>query len=260
LRWSFSFPPPLFLGEIWGNADLNFEDAQLRLIAYVLDRLHNGEFTERSFARMVGISQPHIHNVLKGVRSPSLELCDSILKNLHITMLDLVPKEDLEHNLNLRKPPLLVPELPFLDAVIGPGEPWPPSLDAPLRQALSIIRHRFVMVRLAWDPQMAATLAPYDIAILDASDRHKIDPTPEGLYVVEREGNTMVRYIRPGARCYYLVSDATLEDPGRWEQLSISAGNLSRLIKARVLWLGRERDRKLPMRQWGRFLYDAISS
>lgn len=239
---------------------MNFEAARLRLIAHVLDRIHNGEFTERGFARRIGISQPHMHNVLKGVRSLSLDLSDSILRNLHISLLDLVPTEDLEANLNLRKPPSLVPELPFLDAVIGPGEPWPASLDPPLRQALPMVRHRFVMVRLAWDPQMAATLTPYDIAILDASDRQKINPTPEGLYVLEREGGTILRYIRPGARCYYLVSDATLEDPARWEQLSIAPGNLPRLIKARVLWLGREQDRKLPMRQWGRFLYDVISS
>jgi plasmid maintenance system antidote protein VapI len=58
---------------------LTFQDAQLRLLAYVRDRIHNGELTERGFARMLGVSQPHVHNVLKGVRTLSIDLSDSIL-------------------------------------------------------------------------------------------------------------------------------------------------------------------------------------
>jgi plasmid maintenance system antidote protein VapI len=53
---------------------LTFQDAQQRLLAYVRDRIHNGELTERGFARMIGISQPHVHNVLKGVRNLSIEI------------------------------------------------------------------------------------------------------------------------------------------------------------------------------------------
>ena len=45
---------------------MNYEDAQAKLLARVRDRLHNGELTERGLARQIGISQPHVHNVLKG--------------------------------------------------------------------------------------------------------------------------------------------------------------------------------------------------
>jgi hypothetical protein len=66
--------------------------------------------------------------------------------------------------------------------------------------------------------------------------------------------------LRPGSRRYYLLTDATLENPAQWEYLHISRSELSELIKARVLWLGREKDRKLPLSQRGRFLYEVISS
>ena len=63
---------------------MTFREAQLKLLAYVVDRIHNGELTERGFARLIGISQPHAHNVLKGVRNLSPEIFDSILKYLAI--------------------------------------------------------------------------------------------------------------------------------------------------------------------------------
>jgi hypothetical protein len=58
---------------------LTYQDAQAKLLAYVQDRIHNGEFTERGLARLIGISQPHVHNVLKGVRNLSAEILESIL-------------------------------------------------------------------------------------------------------------------------------------------------------------------------------------
>ncbi|HEY6392524.1 MAG TPA: XRE family transcriptional regulator, partial [Bryobacteraceae bacterium] len=61
---------------------MTLQDAQLKLLTHVRDRIHNGELTERGFARLIGISQPHAHNVLKGVRNLSPQIFDSILKTL----------------------------------------------------------------------------------------------------------------------------------------------------------------------------------
>jgi hypothetical protein len=69
-----------------------FGDAQLKLLAYVRDRIHNGELTERGFARQIGISQPHAHNALKGVRTLSPEVLDAILRHFHLSLLDLLAR------------------------------------------------------------------------------------------------------------------------------------------------------------------------
>jgi hypothetical protein len=107
---------------------------------------------------------------------------------------------------------------------------------------------------------MYVTLAACDIALLDTSEPRRSEIQPEGLYVVSRREEAVLRYIRPGARGYYLVTDATLDSPQQWEQLPITGAEMVDSIKARVRWLGRERDRELPMPQRGRFLFDAISS
>ncbi len=78
-----------------------FELLQLRLVAHVQGRLQRGELTERGLARRTGISQPHLHNVLKGVRVLSPQIGDLLLHHLHITLVDLLNADELE----LRGPP-----------------------------------------------------------------------------------------------------------------------------------------------------------
>jgi len=70
---------------------------QHRLIALVRGRLQNGEFTERRLARLTGVSQPHMHNILKGVRVLSPGLADEILRQLNITLVDLLYPAELDH-------------------------------------------------------------------------------------------------------------------------------------------------------------------
>ncbi len=69
---------------------MDFETLQLRLLTRVRTCVRNGELTERGLARMIGISQPHMHHILKGVRTLSIENADRILRRLDLTVLDLL--------------------------------------------------------------------------------------------------------------------------------------------------------------------------
>ncbi len=68
---------------------MTFLALQARLVAAMRFRIRNGEITERALARRAGISQPHIHHVLKGARTLSAELSDHVLEGLGLTVLDL---------------------------------------------------------------------------------------------------------------------------------------------------------------------------
>ena len=72
-----------------------FELLQLRLIANVHQRVQRGELTERGLARGIGISQPHLHNMLKGVRVLSPPMADLLLRHLHMSVLDLLDSDEL---------------------------------------------------------------------------------------------------------------------------------------------------------------------
>jgi hypothetical protein len=78
---------------------LCFAELQTRLIAMLRNKVRSGETTERGLARLVGISQPHIHNVLKGKKLLSLELSDNILRILHLDLLDFVEPAEIEEKM-----------------------------------------------------------------------------------------------------------------------------------------------------------------
>lgn len=72
---------------------ITFRLLQTRLIATVHAKIQNGEFTERSLAKLLGISQPQMHNVLKGARKLSVELSDRLLWTFGLTVGDLLTAE-----------------------------------------------------------------------------------------------------------------------------------------------------------------------
>ena len=74
---------------------MNFHDLHLSLITHIRDRIRSGELSERGLARLTGVSQPHIHNVLKGKRTFSTEISDVILFFLKLDVLDLISPEEV---------------------------------------------------------------------------------------------------------------------------------------------------------------------
>jgi plasmid maintenance system antidote protein VapI len=59
------------------------------------ERVRSGQITERGLARLTHVSQPHIHNVLKGKRLLSAEMADQIMQHLRMDVLDLVDPHEL---------------------------------------------------------------------------------------------------------------------------------------------------------------------
>jgi methylphosphotriester-DNA--protein-cysteine methyltransferase len=60
-----------------------------QLCVRVVGRIAQGEVTERALARQAGISQSHLHNVLKGIRGMTPELADRLMVALGWKLGDL---------------------------------------------------------------------------------------------------------------------------------------------------------------------------
>jgi plasmid maintenance system antidote protein VapI len=75
---------------------------QSRLIRFVNLRIKNGDFTERGLARLLGISQSQVHNVLKGARKLQPELADHLMSKLGVSLLDLLEVGELNDQASLR--------------------------------------------------------------------------------------------------------------------------------------------------------------
>jgi transcriptional regulator with XRE-family HTH domain len=73
---------------------MDFLELESRFLDHLRHRVRSGELTERRLARITGISQPHIHNVLRGKRSLSLETADVILHVLRLDLVELLDPEE----------------------------------------------------------------------------------------------------------------------------------------------------------------------
>ena len=73
---------------------MDFQELERRFIEHLRQRIRSGELTERKLAQMAGISQPHVHNVLRGKRVFSPSMADAILEVLHLDLLDLLEPEE----------------------------------------------------------------------------------------------------------------------------------------------------------------------
>ena len=77
---------------------MTFYELQQCLLQELRQRVRSGAATERGLARLSGISQPHLHNVLKGKRLLSMDKADDLLRYLQIDILQLIPPKELRES------------------------------------------------------------------------------------------------------------------------------------------------------------------
>jgi hypothetical protein len=211
-----SSAPPLCIAQLIG-----------RLMNRLRDRVRSGEITERGIARETGLSQPHVHNLLKGIRAPSPESADLLMRALQGGLLALIGPEDIP---DISGP---VARVELLRGVAAPGLPWVDGLD----DAGMLVPCTMIVeapdptaVRLGADSAM-------DIAggtvILDRSEKSRHATDAEGTYLVVVSGVGLLRYLRTGRRSVYLVTKADLNRPAAWQ--AIAEPRCPDLVRGRVI-------------------------
>ncbi|HUA61785.1 MAG TPA: XRE family transcriptional regulator [Verrucomicrobiae bacterium] len=75
---------------------LDFEVLHSRVVQHLQDIVRNGVVTERGLSRMTGLSQPHIHQVLKGTKFLSMASANHVLRSLQTDLVDFLEPEDIE--------------------------------------------------------------------------------------------------------------------------------------------------------------------
>jgi predicted transcriptional regulator len=74
---------------------MTYTDLINRLVEELRRRVQNGEATERGLSQLAGLSQPHLHHVLKGKRQLSVSKADDILCHLGLDLMDMIRYEEL---------------------------------------------------------------------------------------------------------------------------------------------------------------------
>ncbi len=213
---------------------MTFGEMNGKLVSLVKERVHNGELTESHLARLTGVSQPHIHNVLKGVRLLSTELADEILRQLRINAADLFGRHD----------PAPFCAVPMLAGFLGPdmsdfvphrvqGNAFVPAQIA--EQAASPLA-----ARLSFDPGCFPRFQSGDTVLIDQGESARVTIVRDGTYVVMTPSGPRLRYIRLGDSRLYLPAEDSVASPARWESVLLDGSSLLRLVRGRVVWISRQ--------------------
>lgn len=203
------------------------------------DRVRAGELTERSLARLTGISQPHLHNVLKGARSLSWDSADQILEHLNLSLSDLLSGSEPGTGSASGATDLV----PRLSGIAGPsfllGAQLASTPPNPLPRTMTASLVDPVTVELAHDPGIFPYFRAGDVVLVDRLPLSREDLRTGGVYLVETDGGTLVRSVRVGGSRLYLLTPGMITEPRNWHQVPLSGGDVCDLIKGRIVWVAR---------------------
>jgi hypothetical protein len=195
-----------------------------------------GEISERALARRAGLSQPHLHNVLKGVRALSPAAADQLMDALDIAVPQVLWFSPDIGASEMRAVPLLRNH-------IGPGSeasfsafqgylPFPASLVAALEDPLA--------AHVAADLALPSEIRPGDLVLLDRNAARRILPEPGSCWVVADTAGLRVRYVRRAAGTLEVGSASNRADARVWRTISLHGRDILEIVRARIVWIGRE--------------------
>jgi hypothetical protein len=97
-----------------------------------------------------------------------------------------------------------------------------------------------VAAQLAPDLVLPRMVAANDFILLDQNPEVRSNPRGEGCWVVSEQSGLRVRYVRMGGTKLYLANESTVRDPRLWEAVSLQGREITDIVRARIVWIGRE--------------------
>ncbi|MGC9951594.1 MAG: helix-turn-helix transcriptional regulator [Bryobacteraceae bacterium] len=218
---------------------MDFRFLQMRLVSHVRARVRNGEISERGLARITGVSQPHMHNVLKGTRLLSMDMADQILQRLRIDLTELLTAAD-----SAARPVPSAQEaagwfssgcrkVALLDGWIGPEHPFPQAEGREGYPFLAEDVDRLVSpvaARMAPDPLRPEIFSGRGVVLLDRAEAARLGPDDEGYFALDLSGTGMIGSVRRVRGHLYL----RVRRADGWQSIALPDRGTPDVIQGRV--------------------------
>lgn len=214
-----------------------------RLVHHARERIRRGDLSEASLAGLIGYSQPHIHNVLKGKRGLSFALADDLLALSDVPLAALFSQEE-RADPSPRSDSESLP-VTLLRGHLGAGAPYPVFPDLILINTVKIPRMKGVINPLALrisphEASMRPLIQPHDTIAIDTAPNERRHPNPACIYAIcwDNRGYLGRCRLRPGRL------DIRVDNPGP-ASLPPSSIRLDRgtrlldVVRGKVIWLSR---------------------
>jgi hypothetical protein len=221
---------------------LTFEILQQRLLAAARHHIRNGEFTERGLARVIDVSQPHLHNVLKGVKALTPGVGDALLAGLSLSLFDLLSPDELGQSLLDRQPHAsLVRHGPILQGRIGPNDPFPDwravaewfRVSSP---SLYRVR-RPTLAACSPDPELLHLPIP-SFALLEMDEAARLRFPPHAWFLLRWRGAAYLRRLRREPGSLVILGQKSTLASALPPSIQLSEASVLHTVRARLLWVG----------------------
>lgn len=206
------------------------------LLTHVRNRIRSGDLSERGLARLMGYSQPHVHNVLAGVRHMNARFADDLLGGLGLTLQDLTPKAS-------GPAPLSHVPVPLCSGEISPNREYPSEKSVAtailVRAAAVSASANCLAFRVGGDENsMWPVVCPGDTIVVDPELHGRRRPDVEGIYILRIDDRGYVRRCRKvGDRLLILSDKEPAGPPLTW--VSLENRRILDIVRGRIVWIGR---------------------
>ena len=206
------------------------------LLRHVRQRISRGEVSERGLARLIGYSQPHVHNVLAGVRHMNLRFADDLLGGLGLSLRDLLP-------ITGGPAPLSHVPVPLCSGEISPNRDYPREKGAATAilapaAAVSASSNCLAFRVGADENSMWPTICAGDTIVVDPALRSRRNPDVQAIYVMRINGRGFIRRCRKvGDRLLILSDQEAAGPPLTW--VSLENRKILDVVRGRIVWIGR---------------------
>lgn len=219
---------------------MDFRLLQNRLVYHLRERVRNGEISERALARISGVSQPHIHNVLKGPGLFSMDMADQILRRLRIDLAALMSETETGCRPSKGAGGLADWQpVSIMNGWIGREHPYPQSLGRERYPFLSSAIEGLespVVVWLAPDRRRGPIFSGRDVVLLDRSEEVRLHPDEESYFALDLSGSGTIALVRRAKRRIYLWAG----DADEWQAIPLPDRDPLDVIRGRVRLLVRQ--------------------
>lgn len=215
-----------------------FRGSAALLLERTRSMIRSGEITERGLAKLMGYSQPHVHNVLAGVRGVNMGFADDLMAALGIQPAELFAGVESKRTGNYVRVPLCSGTLSSKSSFPRKGREagvvyLPPGV-VPASAAL-------MAMHVGEDESnMWPAIWPGDIIVIDSAPPCRADPDVDGIYALRLRGKGMVRRCRKiGGRLLIIGDRDEGADP---EWVSLDTRRILDVVRGRIVWVSRRLD------------------
>lgn len=240
----------------WPPASIAISDLCNRLLESLRTSVASGSLTVRRLAKEIGVSQPHMQNIINGRRALTIGMADRLLEFQQRSALDLATAAEIGEALRrVAQDTGDVRHVPLLPGLLGPGHPFPVLegnvvwMPLPVKAVAHVARP--VFAELGSDAELARYFPGVSFALMDVATGARAEITPDRWYALKWSGGGWIRRLRLEPGRLFVIRQQGLRHSLAPDRIELGASRIEEHVRALIIWLGDDPRHANPLKESG---------